>query len=183
MTKKMSNSSGNMNNYLSFFIQGLIGSAILTLIFESLARSFLVDFFRTEVAGFILLVIVAPIVEEYFKIYPLLRRKNENKASIIIYGFFIGLGFGLSEFFIYVFVANVPFLIRLPGLFFHAASASIAANGIVRGDLMKYYLIAVFLHAMVNFFAELGEVWILGGLGSVIITYILAYYYYKQYTG
>lgn len=170
---------GNLSTYIWSFLQGLIGSVFLTVIFENIARGFLVDLFRNELAGFILLVIVAPIVEEYFKIYPLFRRRAESPETLIIFGFLIGLGFGVSEFLIYVLLAKVPVLVRLPGLFFHGASAAIATMGLVKNNLAKYYLIAVILHAAVNFFAELGQVYILGGLGSVILTYILAYNFYR----
>ncbi len=64
-------------------------------------------------------------------------------------------------------------------MFFHGASTAIATMGLVKNNLAKYYLIAVILHASVNLFAELGKVYIIGGLGSVILTYILAYSFYR----
>lgn len=63
-------------------------------------------------------------------------------------------------------------------MFFHGASTAIATMGLVKNNLAKYYLIAV-IHASVNLFAELGKVYIIGGLGSVILTYILAYNFYR----
>jgi len=109
----------------------------------------------------------------------LFRRRAESPETLILFGFLIGLGFGVSEFLIYVFLAKVPVLVRLPGLFFHGASTAIATMGLVKNNISKYYLIAVILHSIVNLFAELGKVYIIGGLGSVILTYILSYNFYR----
>jgi hypothetical protein len=161
--------------YLYYFVQGLIISVGMTFLFENLARQVVNDFFSTRMAGFVLIVGAAPIIEEYFKIYPLFTRHAETARSLIKLGFFSGLGFGLAEFCIYVFLAGAPVTIRLPGLLFHAASTSITATGISKNQFTQYYVIAVVLHAVNNFFAELGDIWFIGGLATVLLAYIISY--------
>ena len=165
----------NTREYLSYLTQGLVTSVILTFFFETLARDLVNEYFSTQMAGFVLVVVLAPIIEEYFKVYPLRNRHPETARSLIKLGYITGLGFGISEFIIYVYLANVPALIRLPGLFFHAASASITTTGITKNRFTQYYLVAVILHAINNFFAELGEIWLIGGLATMFLTYIIAY--------
>ena len=165
--------------YLYYFVQGLVISVALTFFFESIARRVVSDFFSTHMAGFLLIVILAPIIEEYFKVYPLFNRHAETARSLIKLGFFSGLGFGVSEFFVYVFFAGAPVIVRLPGLLFHAASTSIAASGFYKNEFPKFYAIAVLLHAVNNFFAELGDIWLIGGLATLLLAYIIAY---KEYS-
>ena len=165
----------NVREYFYYLLQGLVTSVALTYFFENIARRLVVDFFSTHLAGFVLIVILAPIIEEYFKVYPLFRRHAETARSLIKLGLMSGLGFGISEFIVYVFFAGVPFTIRIPGLLFHAASTSIIASGISKYRFLRFYIIAVILHSVNNFFAELGELWLIGGLITVFTTYILAY--------
>ena len=171
---------GSFQTYSWFFLQGLIGSAFLTIIFENFASGLLLDILEPQIAKFISIVILAPLIEEYFKIYPLFRRRSGDPRTLILFGFSIGLGFGVAEFLIYVFMVNIPVLIRLPGLLFHGASTVIATMGIIKGDLAKYYTVAVIVHAAINFLAQLGTVYIIGGLGTVLFTYVLAYKFYRS---
>jgi hypothetical protein len=164
---------------LYYLVQGLIISVALTYFFENMARSLVVDFFSTRMAGFVLIVVLAPIIEEYFKVYPLFARHAETARSLIKLGFFTGLGFGISEFFVYVFFVGAPVAVRLPGLLFHAASTSIAASGFSKNEFPMFYAMAVVLHAVNNFFAELGDIWLFGGLATVLLAYILVYREYS----
>ncbi len=168
-----------VKEYLYYFVQGLIISVALTFFFENMARGLVTDFFSTQMAGFVLIVVLAPIIEEYFKVYPLFSRHAETARSQIRLGFFSGLGFGISEFFVYVFLVGAPVSVRLPGLLFHAASTSIAASGFSKHQFLQFYAIAVILHAVNNFFAELGDIWFFGGLATVLLAYILAYREYS----
>jgi hypothetical protein len=113
------------------------------------------------------------------KIFPLFHRHAETERSLFTLAFLVGLGFGISEFFVYVGV-GVPVVIRLLGMFFHAASTSITAYGIARGQIEKYYLMAVFLHSMNNLFAELGVLWLIGGLGATLMAYYLSWRFYNS---
>ena len=76
--------------------------------------------------------IAAPFIEEFTKDYPLFYRHGESERSIFTLGFLVGLGFGVSEFFVYVLALGVLILIKVPGIFFHAASTSISAYGIAK---------------------------------------------------
>jgi len=98
----------------------------------------------------------------------------------MILGFLTGLGFGIAEFFIYVFIYNVPFFFRIHPIFFHAASASIVAYGISNRVTLKFYFLAVLLHFLNNFFASLGYLWFIGGVGASVITYYLSYRFYRK---
>jgi RsiW-degrading membrane proteinase PrsW (M82 family) len=124
--------------------------------------------------------IVAPLVEEFAKAYPLFYRYEIPSKPLMTLGFLTGLGFGIAEFIVYVFVNNVPFFIRIHPIFFHAASASIVAYGISQRSTMKFYLLAVILHFMNNFFATLGHLWLIGTIAATIATYYLSYRYFRK---
>jgi hypothetical protein len=72
---------------------------------------------------------------------------------MFVFGLLIGSGFGLYEFFSYVFVLGAPVITRIAGVFFHAASTSITSYGIVTKRPLPFYLLAVLLHFSNNFFA------------------------------
>ena len=50
-----------------------------------------------------------------------------------------------------------PPLARIPGIIFHASSATITAYGVAKKNPLPYYLIAVGLHVANNFFAIVGD--------------------------
>ena len=124
--------------------------------------------------------IFTPFVEEFAKAYPLFYRHGETEKSIFILGFLVGLGFGISEFFVYVLTLGAPILIRLPGIFFHAASTSITAYGIATKRPARFYLIAVVLHFSNNFSALFDAFWFIGGIAAVAITYFLSWRFYRK---
>jgi hypothetical protein len=124
--------------------------------------------------------IVAPLVEEFAKAYPLFYRYEIPSKSLMTLGFLTGLGFGIAEFIVYVFINNAPFFIRIHPIFFHAASASIVAYGISQRSTMKFYLLAVLLHFMNNFFAALGYLWLIGAFAATIATYYLSFRYFRK---
>lgn len=124
--------------------------------------------------------ISAPLIEEFAKAYPLFHRHGETEKSIFILGFLVGLGFGISEFFLYVLIYGVPILFRLPGIFFHAASTSITAYGIAAKRPARFYLIAVALHFSNNFSALFGPFWFIGGIAAIAITYFLSWRLYRK---
>ena len=94
-------------------------------------------------------------------------------------GFLTGLGFGIAEFFLYVFLFDAPFFLRIHPIFFHAASTSIVTYGISHRSTLKFYALAVALHFLNNLFASLGDLWFIGGVGATIAAYYLAYRYFK----
>jgi RsiW-degrading membrane proteinase PrsW (M82 family) len=166
---------------LFFFVSGIIISVPLTLYVGSftdqLCKVSAISLFYATICT---TAIFTPLIEEFAKAYPLFYRHGETERSIFILGFLVGLGFGISEFIVYVLALGVPIPIRLPGLFFHAASTSITAYGIATKRPVGFYLIAVVLHFSNNFSALLGPVWFIGGIGAVAIAYFLSWYLYRK---
>ncbi len=98
--------------------------------------------------------IFAPFIEEFSKIFPLFYRHGETQRSIFTLALFVGLGFGIVEFFTYVITIGPGVIAdRIPGLLFHPASASISAYGIATKKPLPYYLAAVSLHFANNILA------------------------------
>jgi RsiW-degrading membrane proteinase PrsW (M82 family) len=160
----------DLEEKLFFLLSGIIVSIPITLLFETIPNNFL-KVLPPFIATVLSVVILAPFIEEFAKAYPLFYRHGETERSIFILGFLVGLGFGITEFVLYVFVLGIPVFVRLPGILFHAASASIIAYGIAKKQPMKFYLIAVGLHFLNNFSAILTS----GDIG-VFVANISAYY-------
>jgi RsiW-degrading membrane proteinase PrsW (M82 family) len=169
----------NTREKLSFFFQGILISVPLTIFFETVARDYLYAILPPHPASFVLVTLAAPVIEEYFKIFPLFHRHAETPRGLFDLGFLMGLGFGISEFFVYVFLMKVSFIIRIPAVLFHATNTSLVAYGVGKNKITRYYLLAVALHFSNNFFAEFGNLWLIGGLGAVLISYYLSYKYYN----
>ncbi len=170
----------NLKEKLFFLLSGIIVSIPITLLFGTFTRDFL-NILPSFFASLVSIVIFTPFIEEFAKAYPLFYRHGETERSIFILGFLVGLGFGITEFILYVFVLNVPVVARLPGLFFHAASTSIVAYGIAKKQPVKFYLIAVSLHMLNNFSAmtELGDA---GIIIANITAYFLCWRFYTKTT-
>lgn len=86
----------------------------------------------------------------------------------------------VTEFFFYVLDQGAPVIVRLPLIFFHAASASIIAYGIATKKPVRYYMLAVFLHLANNIFTFSEPLWLIGGPADLIITYYLSWHLYKK---
>lgn len=85
-----------------FFASGIVVSVPLTLFVESLTayiQSFVIAVFYAQLISS---VFVAPVIEEFAKAYPLFYRHGETQRSIFMLAFLVGLGFGISEFLLYV---------------------------------------------------------------------------------
>jgi RsiW-degrading membrane proteinase PrsW (M82 family) len=156
---------------LFFLISGIVVSIPVTLFFGALSESFY-SFLPLIYSQVLSVIILTPFIEEFAKAYPLFYRYSLSERSLFILGLLVGLGFGITEFFVYVFGYGAPVYARLFGLFFHAASTSLVAYGIAKNRPIMFYLIAVFLHFSYNLSA-LRE----GAIGVIIISifvYILA---------
>jgi len=166
---------------LFFLISGAIMSVPFTLLAESLANNLvsagISELFFAQVLS---IAIIAPFVEEFAKVYPLFYRHGETERSIFTLGFLVGLGFGIVEFFLYIFVYGADIVPRLIPLIFHATNASIVAYGIATRRTVQFYLIAVFLHFSNNFSALLGTFWSVGVFAANAASYYLSWnLYYK----
>jgi hypothetical protein len=164
-----------------FFISGLIISIPFTVFFSQFTEVLCIqlDFIYGALCS---TAIFAPILEEFAKLYPILYRHGETQRSLFTIGFLVGLGFGIAEFILYVFILDVPFFYRVPGLFFHAASTSIVAYGIIIKKPYHFYALVVVLHFANNFFALFDEIWYVGGLAALFLTYYLSWTYYRKTT-
>jgi len=171
-----------------FFASGVISSIPLTLFVEQFTNS-LVGSLQPSYAILVSAVILAPFIEEFAKAFPLFYRHGETIRSIFTLGFLVGLGFGIVEFFIYVVLLNVPVILRLPGIFFHAATTSITAYGIATKRPASFYFISVFLHFANNFTAFLRSSvdpstilgsWFILAYVATAATYYLSWYLYGK---
>jgi len=169
----------NTIEYLFYFLSGVIISIPFTVFYETYADQFCF-LLPVLAASLCSTVLFAPFIEEFAKAYVLFYRHGETQRTLLSLGFLVGLGFGVTEFLLYIFVYQAPVALRIPGLFFHAASTTIVAYGITVRKPVGYYLLAVFLHFANNFFALLGTVWYIGGPVVLFLTYVLAYIFYKQ---
>lgn len=127
-----------------FFISGLLVSVPFAVFWGQFY-----DFLPLLISSAVL----APFIEELAKVFPLFYRHGETERSIVLLGILIGLGFGITEFFLYTALLGVPPLARVPGVVFHASSAAVVAYGIAKKKPLIYYLIAVALHSVNNFVA------------------------------
>jgi RsiW-degrading membrane proteinase PrsW (M82 family) len=139
---------------LFFLGSGIIVSIPMALFFEP-STSFLSGYFPPLAAQILAIAVLAPIIEEFAKAYPLFYRHGESQKSLFTMGLLVGFGFGITEFFAYVLLLGVPWYVRLPGIVFHAALTSIVAYGIAAKHSATFYLIAVFFHSSNNFMAIL----------------------------
>ncbi|MFQ6126086.1 MAG: PrsW family glutamic-type intramembrane protease [Candidatus Heimdallarchaeota archaeon] len=164
---------------LFFLISGIIISVPFTLFIGTLTEP-LCAILPRFLAALCSVALFTPLIEEYAKAYPMFYRHGETERSLFTLGFLVGLGFGLSEFVLYILVIRASLPIRLPGLFFHAASTSTTTYGIATRRTIQFYLIAVVLHAMYNFSAFFSSFWYISGAIVVIITYFLAWHFYRK---
>jgi len=113
----------------------------------------------------------------------LFYRHGETERSLLDLGILVGLGFGVTEFALYVFTLGAPFISRVSGVIFHASSTGITAYGIAKKKPVPFYLIAVAFHLANNFLALFSNsfsfLYILG-LIVLIATYLLAWYLYRR---
>ena len=139
--------------FLFFFLCGVITSVPITLFIDNLANPLLTGL-SNNAATLISVALFAPFIEEFSKIFPLYYRHGETERSIMQLALAVGFGFGLVEMLTYVSVYGIGILpLRLTGLVFHPASASISAYGIAAKKPLQFYLLAVLLHFANNFLA------------------------------
>lgn len=173
----------NLREKLFFFTSGIITSIPLTLFVGTFTDSLCVAlpiFYATLCS----VAIFAPFIEEFAKAFPLFYRHGETERSIFTLGLLVGLGFGFSEFLLYVIALGTPIHVRLSGLFFHAASTSVIAYGIAKKQPFRFYLIAAVLHLTNNFSAVIGSFYNIGynivGVAAVAVTIFFSLHLYNK---
>ncbi len=124
----------------------------------------------------VLVVVVAPIAEEFAKGLGVLRVRpkiNELEDGVV-YGASAGLGFGATENLLYGGVAylagGLEASLAVIGVrsfssaLLHASATSAFGYGVAKStlvpgaSLLPFYLLAVFMHSAFNFFASFGEI-------------------------
>jgi RsiW-degrading membrane proteinase PrsW (M82 family) len=168
-----------------FFTSGILMSIPFTILAETLSVSFVSISLPELYATILSVAIIGPIIEEFAKAYPMFYRHGETERSIFSLGFLVGLGFGIVEFFLYILVYSAPILLRLPAILFHATNSSITAYGIATKKPLKFYLVAVTLHFLINFsainFSTRFEVfWIVGVVVALLASYTLSWNLYLK---
>jgi RsiW-degrading membrane proteinase PrsW (M82 family) len=167
---------------LFFLGAGLLMSVPFTLFFSEFTDSLCVAL-PLLFAQVCAVVIFAPFIEEISKVFPLFYRHGETERSILDLGILVGVGFGVTEFALYVFTLGAPVLSRIPGIIFHASSTCITAYGIAKKKPVKFYLIAVAVHLANNllalFSSEVAFLYI-PGIIVLIATYLLAWGLYRR---
>ncbi len=161
---------------LFFLISGVIVSVPLTLFLENFA---LPPLETTQIGPAIISALVlAPLIEEFAKAYPLFYRHGETERSFITLGALAGFGFAIAEFTTYILIGASP-IDRIFGLFFHTSSTSIVAYGITQKRPLPYYFLAAFLHFAANFSTLIGLFWLTGIL-TTGVTVIIAWTLYSR---
>jgi RsiW-degrading membrane proteinase PrsW (M82 family) len=161
---------------LFFLLSGMIVSIPQTVFINGV----LYPLVPTDYVSLLSVVVLAPLIEEFSKAFPLFFRHAETERSIFILGFLVGLGFGVVEFVEYVVLLGAPIVLRVPGIFFHASITSIVAFGIAKKRSFPFYLLAVTLHFSNNLLAILGRIWYLGGPAVIGVAYLLSWYFYGK---
>jgi RsiW-degrading membrane proteinase PrsW (M82 family) len=127
--------------------------------------------------------LIAPFIEELAKVFPLFYRHGETERSIVLLGILIGLGFGVTEYFLYTLLLGASPITRIPGVVFHASSAAVTAYGIAKKNPLPFYLIAVGLHILNNFVAIVyADSFLAIAVQSVVLVlvYYLAWHFYHK---
>jgi RsiW-degrading membrane proteinase PrsW (M82 family) len=154
-----------------FFASGALVSIPFATFYESLVP--------TGFSAVLLLVVLAPFVEELAKVFPLFYRHGETERSLVTLGLLTGLGFGIVEFFEYIFLVGVNPVASIPHIIFHSSSATITAYGIAKKNPLPYFLIAMSLHMVNNLFALTGDILsVFVQLLVLIAVYLLAWRFY-----
>jgi len=139
----------DLKEKIFFLLAGLLVSVPFTIFFSDFSNS-LCDFMPILFAQLCSVALLAPFIEEFAKVFPLLYRHGENERSMMTLGVLTGLGFGITEFMLYTFVLGAPLFSRLPGVIFHSASAGITTYGIIKNQPFHFYIFSVTLHSINN---------------------------------
>jgi RsiW-degrading membrane proteinase PrsW (M82 family) len=162
-----------------FFLSGMIVSVPFVFYTKTMFNRLILTM-PLSYARLISTAIFTPFMEELAKAYPLMYRQGETERSIFLLGAIVGLGFGVAEALIYVFMLGAPMTIRLPGVLFHTFTAPITAYGIAKNRPLPTYLLAVALHFLNNLSAIYDLLWLIAGYPILITTFAIAWYLYGR---
>ena len=172
----------DLKEKIFFLLAGLLVSVPFTIFFSDFSNS-LCDFMPILFAQLCSIVLFAPFIEEFAKVFPLLYRHGENERSLMTLGVLTGLGFGITEFILYTFVLGVPLFSRLPGLIFHSASAGITTYGIIKNQPFRFYIFSVTLHSInnvVSIFSTSLPILIPIAIINLVLSYYSFWHFYNK---
>lgn len=172
----------DLKEKIFFLLAGLLVSVPFTIFFSDFSNS-LCDFMPILFAQLCSVVLLAPFIEEFAKVFPLLYRHGENERSLMTLGVLTGLGFGITEFILYTFVLGEPLFSRLPGLIFHSASAGITTYGIIKNQPFRFYIFSVTLHSInnvVSIFSTSLPILIPIAIINLVLSYYSFWHFYNK---
>ena len=172
----------DLKEKIFFLLAGLFVSVPFTIFFSDFSNS-LCDFMPILFAQLCSVVLLAPFIEEFAKVFPLLYRHGENERSLMTLGVLTGLGFGITEFILYTFVLGAPLFSRLPGLIFHSASAGITTYGIIKNQPFRFYIFSVTLHSInnvVSIFSTSLPILIPIAIINLVLSYYSFWHFYNK---
>jgi len=172
----------DLKEKIFFLLAGLLVSVPFTIFFSDFSNS-LCDFMPILFAQLCSVVLLAPFIEEFAKVFPLLYRHGENERSLMTLGVLTGLGFGITEFILYTFVLGAPLFSRLPGLIFHSASAGITTYGIIKNQPFRFYIFSVTLHSInnvVSLFSTSLPILIPIAIINLVLSYYSFWHFYNK---
>jgi len=174
------------------YLFGAVVAAVFATALELVATTLLdfvilreYEFFvrNPSTATFLLIIVIAPLVEELAKVLGVIRFSSRyiwRPRNGLVFGAASGLGFAATENFLYESTAlfqggysaflAVALIRSFSSTLMHASASSIAGYGVARakvygGRWWPYFGIAVLMHASFNLFASFGELFE-GRLGS-----------------
>jgi len=164
------------------FLFGAVVAVLIALLLEVIAAELLAhpifreyEFLAADpsLLTFIMVIIVAPIAEEFAKLLGLFRlsRHMTQQRSGLVFGVAVGLGFAATENLLYegaalsqggvaMFLA-VALMRSFSSALMHGCATSMSGYGVARKKFsnrswLPYFGLAVLMHALFNLFASLG---------------------------
>ena len=190
------------------FLFGAVVAVVIAITLEVLAAALLslpivreYDIFGKDPSAvtFLMVVVIAPFVEEFAKIFGLFRisRFIDHPRSGLVLGAAVGLGFAATENMLYegsallgggvVLFLTTALIRSFSSTLMHGSATSMSGYGVARSKFegrswVPYYLLAVVMHATFNLFAsfgglfesELGSVASLVGLAFAFVLVIVS---------
>jgi RsiW-degrading membrane proteinase PrsW (M82 family) len=190
------------------FLFGAIVAVVVAITLEVLAMALLslpivreYDLFAKNPSAmtFVMAVVVAPFVEEFAKLFGLLRTSGfiDHPRSGLVFGAAVGLGFAATENMLYegsallgggvVLFLTTALVRSFSSALMHGSATSMSGYGLARSmfggkSWVPYYLLAVLMHATFNLFAsfgglfesELGSIADLVGLAFAFVLVIIS---------
>ncbi len=180
------------------FLWGMTGAVILSVLISALINNIIIkNFIEVDFQELASTIIIAPIVEEAFKGFILIITLNkiqfDNLTDGIVYGGSIGLGFGLTENFLYFFfgsenLSELLNLILMRDIFSISTHfvATASFGGIIA--LAKFkdiprkiifiltgFVISIVIHSMWNFLVSF-EITFIAGIMMIIASLIIVFF-------